>query len=219
MSKNATPRRTESESMSDGLMSPTVSVDCLRHPMFGQTLATVLNRGVVRASGPTCNQAGSVRVRVLPDLSEARNAAGWRDAATTVVIGAADASDLWIEWVVRRRPLGLLTTGDSQACVDEAVRAAADGMHFIGGSLCGRVRVHKGQMTFRCESPLCRLSDVELEVLELLVIGESLVSTAGRLSLTERAVETHRSRITRKLNVRDRAALARLAMQAGLMAG
>lgn len=61
------------------------------------------------------------------------------------------------------------------------------------------------------------LSPREVEVLELLVLGLTNAEIAERLVVSPRTVESHRAGVQRKLGVRTRAELARIARQAGLV--
>ncbi len=61
------------------------------------------------------------------------------------------------------------------------------------------------------------LSPREVEVLNLLVLGLTNPEIAERLSVSPRTVESHRAGVQRKLGVRTRAELARVAHEAGLV--
>jgi DNA-binding NarL/FixJ family response regulator len=61
------------------------------------------------------------------------------------------------------------------------------------------------------------LSPREAEVLKLLVQGLTNPEIAERLSVSPRTVESHRAGVQRKLGVRTRAELARVAHEAGLV--
>jgi DNA-binding NarL/FixJ family response regulator len=61
------------------------------------------------------------------------------------------------------------------------------------------------------------LSPREVEVLELLVLGLTNAEIAERLVVSPRTVESHRAGVQRKLGVRTRAELARIAREAGLV--
>jgi DNA-binding NarL/FixJ family response regulator len=61
------------------------------------------------------------------------------------------------------------------------------------------------------------LSPRETEVLNLLVLGLTNPEIAERLCVSPRTVESHRAGVQRKLGVRTRAELARVAHEAGLV--
>lgn len=90
-----------------------------------------------------------------------------------------------------------------------ALRTVADGSRYLDPRL--------GDLAPRSlELPAADLSQRELEVLQLLGLGHTNGEIAQRLVLSIRTVETHRSNIQRKLGIRTRADLARVALrQAG----
>ncbi len=61
------------------------------------------------------------------------------------------------------------------------------------------------------------LSSREVEVLNLLVLGMTNPEIAEQLCVSPRTVESHRAGVQRKLGVRTRAELARVARESGLM--
>lgn len=62
------------------------------------------------------------------------------------------------------------------------------------------------------------LSEREIQVLRLIAAGYTNVEMAGRLVISPRTVETHRSNIQRKLGLRTRAELARAVFSDGIAA-
>lgn len=66
-------------------------------------------------------------------------------------------------------------------------------------------------------SPLESLSDREREVLRDVARGYTSQQIADRAGLSVKTVESYRSRVMKKLNLKDRADLVRLAIDAGLV--
>lgn len=66
-------------------------------------------------------------------------------------------------------------------------------------------------------SPLEQLTQREREVLQLTVEGNPSVEIASRLGLSPKTVETYRSRIMEKLDVRDITELVRFAVKHGMI--
>jgi two-component system response regulator NreC len=62
-----------------------------------------------------------------------------------------------------------------------------------------------------------RLSQREREVLRLVALGHTNQEIADQLYLSVKTVETYRSRVMNKLNLRSRSALVRYALQRGLL--
>jgi two-component system response regulator NreC len=67
------------------------------------------------------------------------------------------------------------------------------------------------------DAPMSTLSPRELEVLRLLVLGNTNHEIADALVVSVKTVETHRAHIMRKLKADSRAALVRQALAAGLL--
>jgi two-component system, NarL family, response regulator NreC len=61
-----------------------------------------------------------------------------------------------------------------------------------------------------------RLSQREMQVLQLIVEGRNTRETADRLCVSVKTVETHRARIMEKLGIRSVAGLTKYAIEAGL---
>jgi len=83
--------------------------------------------------------------------------------------------------------------------VSEAVAA-----HMIRGAI--------GEVRCRPENPIDRLSNRELQVLQMVGMGLSTRETAHSLNLSIKTIESHRQRIRRKLNLRSGAQLVRFAI-------
>jgi two-component system, NarL family, response regulator NreC len=62
-----------------------------------------------------------------------------------------------------------------------------------------------------------KLSPREHQILRLLALGHTYRSIAGELHVSERSVETYRSRLVSKLGLPSRAALVRYALASGLL--
>lgn len=62
-----------------------------------------------------------------------------------------------------------------------------------------------------------QLSDRQREILQLLAESKSVKEIAFLLNVSAKTVETHRSRLMERLNLRDLPALVRLAMRAGMV--
>ena len=67
------------------------------------------------------------------------------------------------------------------------------------------------------DDPVARLSDRELEVLQLIALGHANREIAGMLHLSVKTVETYKARVMEKLKLRSRAALVRFALKYGLL--
>jgi DNA-binding NarL/FixJ family response regulator len=99
-----------------------------------------------------------------------------------------------------------------------AVRAVAHKRYYLCGNLPKhllsdyerRLRVHKQG------TPLQNLSPREREIVQLVVEGESSAEIGRILELSRKTIETYRSRIMAKLDVKNVADLVKFAIQHGL---
>ena len=66
------------------------------------------------------------------------------------------------------------------------------------------------------EDPLERLSAREMEVLKLVVEGNTSLQVATQLGLSLKSIDTYRSRLMSKLNLDDLPALVKFAIRRGL---
>ncbi len=102
--------------------------------------------------------------------------------------------------------------GDAGELV-RAVREVARGKRYLGSAIAQAMALSTVDGD---ASPFDALSPRELEVAMLLVQGLRQEDIARRLSLSAKTINTHKSRLFEKLEVRDNIALARLAGQYGL---
>ena len=98
----------------------------------------------------------------------------------------------------------------------QAVRQVVAGKQYVHPSL-GAALLAPDAPPARLGGPGGDLSDRELEVLRMIALGLTNAEIGDRLFVSVRTVETHRSHIHQKLNVRNRAELVRRAREAGLL--
>ena len=98
-----------------------------------------------------------------------------------------------------------------------AIREVGSGQRYLSPRLAvERVNQHLLERPAGDRAPLDVLSAREREVFRLLVLGSSNDEIAKRLRISRRTVETHRSRILKKLRVHSAVELLRLAARHGL---
>ncbi len=108
---------------------------------------------------------------------------------------------------------GYLGKGGDAAELVRAVRDVARGKRYLGTNIAQYLAL---AAVDGAGSPFDQLSPRELEVAMLLVRGLRQEDIARRLSLSAKTVNTHKSRLFEKLDIKDNIALARLAGQYGL---
>ena len=92
-----------------------------------------------------------------------------------------------------------------------AVRTVLEGEIFISPAISNRMvydHIHGGDFA---RSPVDRLSDRELEVLQLIGKGHDVHDIAKGLNLSEKTVEAHRAHIKEKLNLSNAREVVRFA--------
>lgn len=95
-----------------------------------------------------------------------------------------------------------------------AVRDVAAGRRYLGTSIAQNLALSTVEGN---GSPFDNLSPRELEVALLLTQGLRQEDIARRLSLSAKAVNTHKARLFEKMGIHDNIALARMASQYGLV--
>ena len=138
-------------------------------------------------------------------------------------ISRAETSRVVVVSVLEDRPLpkrlidagafGYLGKGGDATELVRAVRDVARGRRYLGSNIAQYMALAAVDGT---GSPFDQLSPRELEVAMLLVRGLRQEDIARRLSLSAKTINTHKSRLFEKLDIKDNIALARLAGQYGL---
>ena len=95
--------------------------------------------------------------------------------------------------------------------VASAVRVVHSGQRYLGNGVPLRALAPASR-----EDPLERLSAREIEVLKLVVEGNTSMEVAAQLGLSPKSIDTYRSRLMTKLDVDDLPALVKFAIRRGL---
>jgi DNA-binding NarL/FixJ family response regulator len=132
---------------------------------------------------------------------------------TRVVMLTMYGAKGYIETARARGARGYIT----KECLDEelvsVLRAVMDDEGFV--SFRAEALVASTRERRRAEIDL--LSARELEVMKLIAAGLTTGEVAAHLAVSPRTVESHRASIQRKLQIRTRAELARIALDEGLL--
>ena len=109
---------------------------------------------------------------------------------------------------------GYVTKQEALGSVLEAVREVMDGRTYLSPKMASQVisKVVVNRVA-PDEEITDRLSDRELEVLEMIGAGKEVKAIAKALNLSPKTVETHRSHIKEKLNLENARQVARFAVQ------
>jgi two-component system invasion response regulator UvrY len=108
--------------------------------------------------------------------------------------------------------MGYITKQSAPEQLVKAIRKVHSGSRFVTDEAAEALalRVAKGA---HGQSPLDSLSMRELQVLRRLAMGHTNREIAGAYSISIKTVDTYRSRLLKKLNLRNNAELSRFAMQ------
>jgi DNA-binding NarL/FixJ family response regulator len=152
---------------------------------------------VLRLAAQVCRQATVVRVVVM--------GAKWTDLLLSKAIAAGVH--------------GLLDKSEPIEALFEHFRHIARGETRISADLLGRLRYDtlRQQYVLTSGGVLTSLSGQQLEILRLLACGDSLKMVASKLKLSKKSIDGHKYRLMRKLGVKDRVLLSRLAIREGLI--
>ena len=123
------------------------------------------------------------------------------------------------QYVVRAISAGAMGYVTKRSAPEElvmAIRKVHGGGRYLTESAAEMLALRLGRGTLN-KSPLDTLSDREIQVLRRLARGRTNREIAETYHLSIKTVDTYRSRLLRKLNLRNNAELARFAIQNGLI--
>jgi DNA-binding NarL/FixJ family response regulator len=135
------------------------------------------------------------------------------DVPILAVSAAADHAEVLA--AVRAGAAGYLVGGGGLAELVHAVRRTAAGEAVFSPGLAEVVLEAHGRSSAPAAAP-ARLTEREADVLRLVVEGLTARQIATRLVLSPRTVENHVQHVLRKLELNNRAALVRYAIENGL---
>ncbi|MBI5441317.1 MAG: response regulator transcription factor [Deltaproteobacteria bacterium] len=154
----------------------------------------------------------------MPGLNGIEAASHLRECCPSVrvVILSMHGSAEHVFRALRAGVFGYLLKESAGRQVALAIRAAANGQTYLDAGLGPSVLLRHDRRGEGACSPLERLSAREREVLQLVVEGHSSADLAETLFLSPKTVETYRSRLMHKLDVRDLPSLVKFAVECGL---
>ena len=130
---------------------------------------------------------------------------------TQVVVLTMDENPVFAQQALSAGALGFVLKDLADGELPAAVRAAARGEEYVSPRVTARLEGLRRSLSDDSLSPR------EVEVLRLLALGHTSVEIAHTLHLSPRTIETHRTRIHRKLGLATRAELVRYALERGLL--
>lgn len=149
---------------------------------------------------------GGSSLEAIPRMLEA-------SPATAVVVLTMEDEPRFARAAMRAGALGFVLKEAADSELVEAVHAAAEGMRYLNPRLGAAIAAEPD----RPAGPPDGLSEREVEVLQLVVLGHTNAEISKRLYLSVRTVESHRSNIHHKTGSATRAELVAYARKNGLM--
>ncbi len=154
-----------------------------------------------------------------PDAFEALEDLRRRAPAVRTILLSAHVRDQYIDAAYRAGAWGYLSKSVAPGEVVEGIRKVLRGELAFSADVMARSRAPSGGAGPEPGggvSKLTQLTARERRVLSLIARGLSRTEIARELKRSPMTVDNHRKSIMRKLEIRDRAALVRYAMQEGL---
>lgn len=193
------------------------------HPMFREMLAQLIDRDLgmeVCGESDNIQEAMSLIAEKNPDVAivdiSLKGSSGLelikdikaRGARVDVLVLSMHEEELYAERALRAGAKGYITKNEASSEIIEAIRSVMNGEVYASRKVTAKLLE---RMTQKNSSPeldgLELLADRELEVFQMLGRGKSTREIAKELNLGESTVETYRSRIKDKLQLRSAAEL------------
>ncbi len=133
-----------------------------------------------------------------------------RDSEAKVLVFSVHDNEAILNQAMKAGVRGYLTKRSAPETMVEAIETVASGRVYIDPIM--------PEPSGQERSPADILSPREFEVFRLLIEGKSVAEIAEILVISPKTAGVHHTRIMQKLNVSNRAQLAQLALQHGLMA-
>jgi two-component system, NarL family, response regulator NreC len=133
-----------------------------------------------------------------------------RSPQTQIVVLTMDDDPAFALQAIEAGAIGYVLKDWADPDLLQAVRNASLGEGYVSRRVASLLKA------MRASTKRDNLSPREVEVLRLIALGHTSAEIAEKLHLSVRTVETHRSRIHRKLGLSTRAELVRYALRRGL---
>lgn len=138
---------------------------------------------------------------------------------TKIIILSMHSTSEHITRALQAGACGYLLKESAGSEVVDAVRTVQADQFFLSQKILEKVLINIGaqDQASRMQNPLDRLSPREREVLQLVVEGRSNVVIGNLLSLSTKTVETYRSRLMKKLGIKNMPDLVKFAIKHGII--
>lgn len=143
---------------------------------------------------------------------------------TRIIILSMHADDEYVLQALRSGALGYILKDAEIAELERAIQTVSEGKMFLCSTVADHFvdqypdRIEMAQkQAGKDEKYSETLTPRQREVLQLIAEGHTTKEIASKLSLSIKTVETHRSQIMDRLNIRDIAGLVRYAIRSGIV--
>lgn len=200
------------------------------HPMVREGLRAVLQMAGHRVVGEASTSAAALELHISlhPDLVvldlnlgptqsglDLMEALRQGTPAANIIVLTMSAQPRHVAQAVKQGAAGYLLKGSPSAELLRAIHAVSIGHRYYSEEIAAvALQAEHGTGP---DDPLDRLSKRERQIMELVVRGRSSVAIGEQLHLSSATVDTYRSRLMRKLETPDLAALIRLAIRLDLL--
>ena len=140
-----------------------------------------------------------------------------RHPEVRVIILSMHASEEYALQALRAGAAGYLLKDADLLELERAIVAVARGETYLSPAISKHVIADYKRRVAEQPEPIDRLTPRQREVLRLIAEGLSTKEIAFKLGLSVKTVETHRTQIMNRLQIRDVAGLVRYAIRAGLV--
>lgn len=137
-----------------------------------------------------------------------------KDSSAKILVLSAHEDSVHPKRVLNAGAMGYLTKRSAAEELIKAIRTLAGGKKYIEAGIAQQMAI---QQLSGDQNPVDVLSPREFEVFMSLAKGKTTKEIADTLFLSERTVGTHLYNIKQKLNAKNSAELALIAMQSGLL--
>ena len=187
------------------------------HPLFREGLVGLVKREpdwTVCGEADTASEALTATERLKPDLvladiglpgrSGLELIKDLRAACPEMAVLAISMHDesLYAERVLRAGGRGYIMKQEGPEKMLQAIRQVLSGQIYLSGKMSVRILDALAGGSAKASSPISRLTDRELEILQLVGQGNDSHIIAGQLHLSVKTVDAHRSNIKQKLNLK-----------------
>jgi len=132
-----------------------------------------------------------------------------------IIVVTMHEDDRFAQRLLKAGAMGYLTKGAKVDEILQALQAVMDNQRYLCPSIAQQIAL--SQVGEEEGSPFNSLSERELQVLLMMMDGQSISTISEKLCLSPKTVSTYRTRLYAKLGVQNDIELARLALQHGVV--